>query len=195
NWSQVNAGLTNTTVRTLAVDPSSTATLYAGTAGGGIFKSSNGGSNWAAFSAGLPANTSVISMRLDPAAPTTVYIGTSNGRIYKTTDGGNSWNKLYETLTAINIYALAISPGPSSTIFASAFTNSSLNDLEAFVSKLNPQGSALVFSTYLGGSSNDFGNSIAVDSAGNAYVTGRTSSSSFILANAFQSNLKGAENA
>ena len=41
-----------------------------------------------------------------------------------------------------------------------------------FVAKLNAAGSALVYSTYLGGSNADDGNGIAVDSSGNAYVTG-----------------------
>src|SRR5712692_1977497 len=50
---------------------------------------------------------------------------------------------------------------------------------DAFVSKLNSGGSALVFSTYLGGSSNDFSQGIAVDSSGNAYVTGYTFSFNF----------------
>src|SRR5205814_8754446 len=50
---------------------------------------------------------------------------------------------------------------------------------DAFVTKLNPTGSALVYSTYLGGSSSDAGSGIAVDAAGNAYVTGGTGSTDF----------------
>jgi len=50
---------------------------------------------------------------------------------------------------------------------------------DAFVTKLNPAGSALVYSTYLGGSGQDMGYSIAVDSAGSAYVTGQTQSLNF----------------
>jgi hypothetical protein len=50
---------------------------------------------------------------------------------------------------------------------------------DAFVAKLNPTGSALVYSTYLGGSGNELGGDIAVDSAGSAYVTGSTGSSNF----------------
>lgn len=48
-----------------------------------------------------------------------------------------------------------------------------------FVAKLNPQGSALVYSTFLGGGENEFPGSIAVDAAGSAYVTGATGSRDF----------------
>jgi len=50
---------------------------------------------------------------------------------------------------------------------------------DAFVAKLNATGSALVYSTYLGGSNFDEGLSIAIDSVGNAYVTGTTNSPTF----------------
>ncbi|MCL4522685.1 MAG: Ig-like domain repeat protein [Acidobacteria bacterium] len=53
------------------------------------------------------------------------------------------------------------------------------NDSDAFVSKLNASGAALVYSTYLGGNSWETGHGIAVDSAGNAYVAGETASSNF----------------
>jgi hypothetical protein len=50
---------------------------------------------------------------------------------------------------------------------------------DAFVAKLNPAGSALVYSTYLGGTGNDAGFGIAVDTIGNAYITGSTNSPQF----------------
>jgi hypothetical protein len=50
---------------------------------------------------------------------------------------------------------------------------------DAFVTKLNATGAALVYSTYLGGSNDDYGQGIAVDASGNAYVTGSTSSPDF----------------
>ena len=59
-------------------------------------------------------------------------------------------------------------------------------DQDAFVAKINPTGSALVYSTYLGGGENDLGYGIAVDSAGNAYVTGATSSTNFPTMNPLQ---------
>ncbi len=50
---------------------------------------------------------------------------------------------------------------------------------DAFVTKLDSTGSTLLYSTYLGGSGSEQGEDIAVDAAGNAYVTGRTVSSDF----------------
>src|SRR3989454_180590 len=52
---------------------------------------------------------------------------------------------------------------------------------DVFVAKLNPAGSALVYSTFLGGRDDDSSTRIAVDVAGNAYVTGTTASSDFPL--------------
>jgi hypothetical protein len=56
----------------------------------------------------------------------------------------------------------------------------------AFVTKLSPDGSSLVYSTYLGGTGSDFGIGIAVDSTGAAYVTGNTNSTDFPLKNPIQ---------
>jgi beta-propeller repeat-containing protein len=50
---------------------------------------------------------------------------------------------------------------------------------DAFVTKINPDGSDFVYSTYLGGSSDDNGLGIALDSAGSAFVVGKTASTSF----------------
>ncbi len=62
---------------------------------------------------------------------------------------------------------------------------------EAFVSKINPTGSALLYSTYLGGSQNDSAHGIAVDGSGNAYISGHTTSANFPVKNAIQSSNAG----
>ncbi len=54
---------------------------------------------------------------------------------------------------------------------------------DAFVTKLAPNGASLLYSTYLGGNVDDIANGIAVDSAGNAYVTGYTTSNNFPTVN------------
>ncbi|MFK4168748.1 SBBP repeat-containing protein [Paenibacillus lautus] len=67
---------------------------------------------------------------------------------------------------------------------------------DAFVTKLNADGTALVFSTYLGGALNDVGEAIAIDGGGHAYVSGLTNSPNFpTTPGAFQTNLRGNPNA
>jgi hypothetical protein len=62
---------------------------------------------------------------------------------------------------------------------------------DAFVTKINPRGSELVYSTYLGGVENDTGVCLVVDDSGTAYVAGETTSSDFPTVNPFQENIAG----
>lgn len=68
-------------------------------------------------------------------------------------------------------------------------------DQDVFVFELNASGSALVYSTYLGGKQADFGYDIAVDGSGDAYVTGYTASGDFPTANPLQLKKKGGQDA
>ena len=65
---------------------------------------------------------------------------------------------------------------------------------DAFVAKLAPDGLTLLYSTYLGGSGDDWGEGIAVDGAGSAHVTGRTASSDFPLEAPLQAAYGGGAN-
>lgn len=67
--------------------------------------------------------------------------------------------------------------------------------MDAFVSKINPAGSELVYSTYLGGSFNDYAEGIAVDRNGNSYIAGYTISDDFPTKNPIQSVNAGSFNA
>jgi len=66
---------------------------------------------------------------------------------------------------------------------------------DAFVAKLNSAGTALIYSTYLGGSGDEHANAIAVDASGYAYVTGSTVSTNFPTANGPQLNFGGGSDA
>jgi len=65
--------------------------------------------------------------------------------------------------------------------------------IDAFITKVNSSGSALVYSTYLGGSDNDYGRGIAVDTQGAAYVVGSPTSVDFPTQNPIQGTLAGGE--
>ena len=80
-----------------------------------------------------------------------------------------------------NAYVTGFTQSPNFPTTAGAFdrTGSASNNLDAFVTKLNPAGTALVYSTFLGGGNSEWGRDLAIDSAGSAYVTGKTMSSNF----------------
>jgi len=66
---------------------------------------------------------------------------------------------------------------------------------DVFVAKINPAGSLLVYSSYLGGSKDDVGLGIAADSSSNAYVTGYANSANFPTMNSLQPVLAGTQDA
>jgi photosystem II stability/assembly factor-like uncharacterized protein len=102
-------------VNVLALDPTSSSTIYAGAATG-IFKSADGGDSWA--SAEL-AGTPITVLAVDPLTPSTLYAG-GNGALYKSTDGGANW-------TNLNIGPLP--PGPpgfTTALVVDPFTPSTL---------------------------------------------------------------------
>jgi PKD repeat protein len=74
---------------------------------------------------------------------------------------------------------------------ANAYQSSNAGSSDAFLSRLTTSGSALVYSTYLGGSSNDYCHGLTVDSVGAAHIFGETVSSNFPIVNAYQGILGG----
>ena len=64
---------------------------------------------------------------------------------------------------------------------------------DAFVTKVNADGSRIVYSTYLGGQENDIGHAITIDADGNAYVTGLSNSPDFPTVGAYQAAFRGGD--
>jgi hypothetical protein len=103
-------------VRSLAVDTISTNIVYAGTYGGGIFKSTDGADTWNAANTGL-TNYYVYALAVDPTVPTIVYAGTGNG-VFKSTDGAGSWSPASTGITSAGIRDLAVDPVATSFVYA-----------------------------------------------------------------------------
>ena len=93
--------------------------------------------------------------------------------------------------TSGNAYVTGTTLSTSFPVVGPYQSNNKAQSGTVFVSKLNAAGSALVYSTYLGGSLSDRGNAIALDSAGDAYLTGSTCSSDFPTVSPLQASLKG----
>jgi hypothetical protein len=109
---------------------------------------------------------------------------------YSTFLGGSSHESAYALAVdgAGNAYVTGITQSPDFPTTSGAFdrTGATNNSLEAFVTKLNATGTALIYSTFLGGGNFEWGRAIAIDAAGNAYVAGQTKSSNFpTTSNAF----------
>lgn len=101
------------TVSKLAIDPQTPTTLYAGTSGGGVYKSTNGGETWSVVT-GLTGKFR-DSILIDPQTPTTVYVGTDAG-LFKSTDGASSWSQLGNDLP--DLRPRAIDPQTPTTLYA-----------------------------------------------------------------------------
>ena len=78
----------------VVVDPTNSSTIYAVTQRG-VFKSVDGGENWAGADGGLAGNTRFPfpTIAIDPLTPATLYAATTDG-VFKSTDAARSWNKL-----------------------------------------------------------------------------------------------------
>ncbi len=90
-----------------------------------------------------------------------------------------------------NVYVTGVTASSDFPVTSGAFSSRASGGEDAFVLKLDPTGH-LLYSTYLGGEKDDYGYAIAVDSAGNAYVTGQSSSNSFpVSTGSFQTSNHG----
>jgi photosystem II stability/assembly factor-like uncharacterized protein len=156
----------------VVVDPSNSAIVYAGTFGG-LYKSTDAGSHWQPINTGLD-DRNIFDLVMSPANPAIIYAGTEQG-VFRTTDAGATWSSTAPGQAGAYASSLAINPLNPLIVYAGNEARSE----DAFVTKLNQTGTALVYSTYLGGIATDSGNAITVDTAGNAYVTGSTSSTNF----------------
>jgi hypothetical protein len=139
---------------------------------------------------GAYQTTSNIHARSTPASGCDVFVTKLNAAgsalVYSTYLGGGTANG-----QGTQSGGASIAVDASGDAYLSGWTNStsfptqnpvqaaSGGGYDSFVTELNPSGSGLLFSTYLGGGGNDYGYGIALDSAGNVYAGGQNGSSNF----------------
>lgn len=122
-WAEAPSGVWNSLgpsggyVTSLVVAPGASGGLYAGTFGGGVFESTDGGTTWTAKNTGL-ADLYVLALACDPKHPTTLYCGTYSQCAFKSVDGGTTWMNVRQGLGANSVKCLLVSPASSKTVFA-----------------------------------------------------------------------------
>jgi len=110
------------TSSSVAISPT---TIYIGTAGGGVLKSTDGGASWQSASTGLPRITTkgttatgqvrlwtmtatITALVIDPVHPETLYAATSGSGIFTSTDAGGTWRPFNAGLDVLDIASLTI---------------------------------------------------------------------------------------
>lgn len=137
-------------------------------------------------------NADIFAARFDLGQPGAAAL------VYATYLGGSDSDFGYDLAvdSAGNAYigGYTYSPdAPTHNAYQSVPANSGYTD--AYIAKLDPSGSTLLYATYLGGSGFDRGWQLAVDDLGNVYQTGETSSTDFSTRNAYQDARNGSRSA
>jgi len=160
----------------------------------GITRSTDFPTTAGAFQPTTDGSGDAFAAKLNPAGSALVYstyLG-GTGYEYGSSIAVDAFGNAYVT-GSTNSLNFPTTPGALQPAFAGGSSGfNSPGPSDGYVTKLNSTGTALDYSTYLGGSGNDYGAGIVVDAAGSAYVTGETSSSNFpTTSGAFQQALGG----
>ena len=177
-WSQVTTPPLFTGI--VAADPVRAGYLYSVAPQSNLFyRSRDGGATWQSFpfpgsEAGLIAS--------EPANPDILIAGS-----YRSTDDGQTWQETNASRAINSVFA----PGGNGLVFGWGPVTS-----DVFLAKFTPDGKTLLFSTYFGGMGNDIATGVRLDTSGNVWVTGNTTSVDLPVAGTpYQKQLKGAVSA
>ncbi|HRF58523.1 MAG TPA: hypothetical protein PLH94_01260 [Fimbriimonadaceae bacterium] len=127
-------------IRSIAIEPNNPTTMYVGAVGGGVWKTTNGGTNWSPLD-GFMSAIGVCCLVMHPTNPNVLYAGTGEGffesvegsqntaairgaGIFKTTDSGQTWTQIPATDTSdwYFVNRLAFQPGSPATMLAATST-------------------------------------------------------------------------
>ncbi len=120
-WTWLGPGNVGGRTRSILIHPQRPDTMWAGSVGGGVWRTDDGGQQWFPLN-DLMANLVICCMVMDPRSPDTIYAGTGEGfgnvdslpgaGIFKTTDGGRTWTQLQATANPNfrHVNRLAVSP-------------------------------------------------------------------------------------
>ncbi|MBM2840969.1 MAG: hypothetical protein HW412_1497 [Bacteroidetes bacterium] len=126
-YARTNANYIAGRTNSIAFHPTNANIIYLGAAGGGVWKTINGGTTWQALTDNL---TSIAcgAVAIDPSNPSTIYFGTGElnysldsyygDGIYKSTDEGSSWIKIATTAVGSRFSQITVDPANSDIVYA-----------------------------------------------------------------------------
>jgi hypothetical protein len=136
-WTNIGPSNRGGCTKGLAVDPSNSNIVYAGAAGGGVWKTTNAGSSWTPLTDLVIPDLATCSVTIDPQSSSTVYVGSGDGSLandalagtglYKSTDGGSNWAKTGSTWLSKTVNKVLVHPSNSNIVFAANFDGSGTN--------------------------------------------------------------------
>jgi photosystem II stability/assembly factor-like uncharacterized protein len=142
SWSRLNLPLeSNDFVTDLAIDPQNSGVVYAGTAGGGVFKSADSGESWSPANSGLPHDYVGV-LAISGGEATTVYASSADcddsgclgDGIFKSTDGGSSWTAANSGLPGGAVSQIAIDAQNPGTLYIGLSWGENINRTGVFKS-------------------------------------------------------------
>jgi len=124
-WALAGPSNVHGRITAMAADPTAPDRVFIGAADGGVFRSTNGGADWAPVFDDMPV-LSIGAIAIDPTDPDVIYVGTGETNaagdtyagdgVYKSTDGGDSWINVGLPLSA-KIGRISIDPKDSQRVF------------------------------------------------------------------------------
>jgi photosystem II stability/assembly factor-like uncharacterized protein len=128
NWTALGPGNIGGRTRAILLDPGNPNTMWAGSVGGGIWRTDNAGTNWLPAD-DLMANLAVCCLAMDPTNPKVIYAGTGEGfsnldairgaGVFRTTDGVH-WSQVTATAAFSDVNRLAVSADGKTVLAATS---------------------------------------------------------------------------
>ena len=116
-WEFRSEGLSNSHVLSLAIDPSSSSTVYAGTFGDAIYKTLDGGQQWHPANIGLKGHVSVVNgLTFYPKDSKTIFAATTVG-VFKSIDSGSEWVEKVGDMESVYAVSLVFDPENSEMLY------------------------------------------------------------------------------
>ena len=109
HWSKANKGLPTSQVLSIALEPDSSTSVFAGLDRGGIYRSDNAGASWESTASGMNPEASVTAIVFDPTGPEIMYAADRHSGVYRSSNGGRSWQSINSGLRTRAVNALSIS--------------------------------------------------------------------------------------